>query len=120
MEKVLFVLANPWLLLVLMLPLLAPLETLLLILSIVYAFVVYLPYKLMQSLYRNIRGKSTSKKLCTQQTESPALTHIPSTLEKMSCSACGGSVLEGSMCAYCGSTYIKSTEHITSSERQNA
>ena len=120
MEKVLFVLANPWLLLILMLPLLAPLETLLLILSIVYAFVVYLPYKLMQSLYRIIRGKNTSKKLCTQQTESPALTHIPDTLEKMSCSACGGSVLEGSRCAYCGSTYIKSKQPIAFSERQGA
>ena len=117
MEKIQIVLANPW---IILFPLLAPMETLLLLFFVVYAFVVYLPYKIVQLLYREIGGKGKAKEIDTQRTEPQVLAKIPDVLEKMSCLGCGGSVLDGRTCTYCGSTYIKSTEHSTSSERQNA
>ena len=119
MEVVKYLIENPWLFFVLLIPLVAPFETLLLLISLAYAFIVYLPYKVILSTYRNIQNKETTD-LVSQETE--ALTHaeVPYTLEKMSCTGCGGGVLIGSECTYCGSTYTKNEQLSSSSERQSA
>ena len=51
MEVVKYLIENPWLFFVLLIPLVAPFETLLLLISLAYAFIVYLPYKVILSTY---------------------------------------------------------------------
>ena len=106
MEVVRYLLENPWLFLVLLIPVVAPFETLLLLISLAYASFVYLPYKVILSAYRKIQNKETAD-LASMQTEATTHVQAPYALEKMSCTGCGGGVLKGNMCTYCGSTYTK-------------
>ena len=107
MEAVQYILGSPWLLLVLLVPLVAPGETLLLFISLAYAFIVYMPYKVALTLYRCVKGKNKKREMDTHNTESIGSTKDTYTLEKMSCSGCGGGVFMGTMCGYCGSSYIR-------------
>ena len=119
MEVVKYLLEYPWLFFVLLIPLVAPFETLLLLISLAYASFVYLPYKVIISTYRHIQNKETTD-LASQQTKALSRAEVPYTLEKMSCTGCGGGVLKSSECTYCGSTYTKNDQPISSTERQSA
>ena len=119
MEVVNYLLENPWLFFILLIPLVAPFETLLLLISFSYVSLVYFPYKVILSAYRKIQNKETTV-LTSQQTEAMDHMPVPYALVKNSCTGCGSGVLKGSVCAYCGSTYTKIGQLISLSERQGA
>ena len=76
MEAVQYILGSPWLLLVLLVPLVAPGETLLLFISLAYAFIVYMPYKVALTLYRCVKGKNKKREMDTHNTESIGSTKV--------------------------------------------
>ena len=67
MEAVQYILGNPWLLLLLLIPLVVPAETLLLFISLAYAIIVYLPYKVASALYKRVKGKNQKREKATQK-----------------------------------------------------